>query len=133
MKKNYGINFFKLACSLKKSMACVNIAWWQSSIYSLWMFIIFFSNARLSLSIFRFVHHHVTHSFVLSIVFFYYIPHVLISNKCSSGSKQVSSLGYSQGFVVISHIPICLILMYIQSLIPRCLVWKLVSIFLLSL
>ncbi len=65
-KKCSIIGFFKLAHSQKKSMACVNIAQWQSSISSFGMFIIFLNNVRLSLSIFTFAHCHVPHSFVLS-------------------------------------------------------------------
>jgi hypothetical protein len=68
------------------------------------MFTICFNNARLSFSIFAFIHCHNTHSFVLSNVIFHYVPHVLLSNKCWKGGNQVSFLGYSQGFVVISHI-----------------------------
>ncbi len=60
-------------------------------------------NVRLSLAIFTFAHHHVAHSFVLSIFIFHYIPHVLISSKCWRGSNKVSFLGYCQGFIVISH------------------------------
>ncbi len=104
MKKCYGISLFKLAHSLKKSMACVNIAQWQFSISSFEMLIICLNNARLYLSILAFTHCHVVHSFVLLIAHFHSIPHVLISSKCWRGTNQVSSLGYSQGFVVISHI-----------------------------
>ncbi len=68
------------------------------------MFTICFSNARIFLFIFAFVHHQATHSFVLSIVLFHFVPHVLIYNKCWKMSNWVSSFGYSQGFVVISHI-----------------------------
>ncbi len=32
------------------------------------------------------------------------MPHVLISNKFFRGSSKVESLGYSKGFVIISHI-----------------------------
>ncbi len=62
------------------------------------------SIARIFLSIFAFTHCQATRSFVLSIVFFHYVPHVLISSKCLRGNHRVSSLGHSQGFVVISHI-----------------------------
>ncbi len=68
------------------------------------MFTISLSNARLSLSIFAFTHHHVAHSVVLSIFLFHYVPHVLIFNEFFRGSNEVRSLGYSKGFVVISHI-----------------------------
>jgi hypothetical protein len=68
------------------------------------MFIVCFSNARLSLSIFAFVHCQAAHSSYLSIVLFHFVPHVLISNKCWRQSSRVSSFGHSQGFVIISHI-----------------------------
>jgi hypothetical protein len=68
------------------------------------MFIVCSNNARLSLSIFTFAHCHATHSFVLSITFFHYVPHVFISSNYYSGDYRVSSFGYSQGFVIISHI-----------------------------
>jgi hypothetical protein len=44
------------------------------------------------------------HSFILLIIFFHFVPHVLILSKCQRGSRLVSSLGYSNGFFVISHI-----------------------------
>ncbi len=45
-----------------------------------------------------------THSIVLSITFFHFVPHVLISNKCLKGSNLVLPLGYSNSFFVISQI-----------------------------
>jgi len=68
------------------------------------MFTISLSNAKLSLFILAFAHHHVAYSFVLSIALFHFVPHVLISNKCWRGTNWMSSLRYFQGFVVISHI-----------------------------
>jgi hypothetical protein len=62
------------------------------------------SNERLSLSIFTFAHRHVAHSTVLLICIFHYVPHVLISSKFFRGPSKVGFLGYSKGFVVISHI-----------------------------
>jgi hypothetical protein len=68
------------------------------------VFTFFLNNVRLSLSIFTFAHHHAAHSIVLSIYFFHFVPHVLISSKFLRGFNKVGSLGYSKGFVVISHI-----------------------------
>jgi hypothetical protein len=70
------------------------------------MFTICLSNVRFLKSILAFAHchRHAMHSFVLSIALFHYIPYVLIFNKCRKETNQVLSLGYSQGFVVISHI-----------------------------
>ncbi len=104
MKKCYRINFFKLMHSLNKFMACVNIAKLQSSISFLEMFLVCLNNARLSLLILAFAHRHATHSSILSIALFHYFPHVLISSKCQKGTSQMSSLGYSIVFFVISHI-----------------------------
>jgi len=67
------------------------------------MFIVSLSNARLSLLIFAFAHHHVAHSIVLSIFLFHFVPHVLISSRFFRGSRIVGSLGNSKGFVIISH------------------------------
>jgi len=102
VKKCFGI--FKLTCSLKKSLACVNIAKLWSSIFFLEMCIVCLNNVRISLSIFTLAHRHATHSFVLSITLFHSTPHVLISSKCRRRSSLVSSLGYSNDFFVISHI-----------------------------
>jgi hypothetical protein len=85
-------------------MAHVNIALWQSSISSFDMFTISLSNAKLSLSIFAFAHCHAAHLVVLLICFFHYVLHDLISSKFFWGFIKVGSLGYSKGFVVISHI-----------------------------
>jgi hypothetical protein len=68
------------------------------------MFIVCLSNVRLSLSIFAFTLHHAAHSFVLSICFFHFDPHILISNNYLSESSRVGSLGYSKGGFIISHI-----------------------------
>jgi len=67
------------------------------------MFIVCLSNVGLSLSIFAFTLHHVAHSFVLSICFFHFDPHILIFNYLS-GSSRVGSLGYSKGGFIILHI-----------------------------
>ncbi len=67
------------------------------------MFTICLSNLRFSLSIFSFAHCHVAHSFVLSICFFHFNPHVLISSNYLKGSKKVGSLGYSKGIFIILH------------------------------
>ncbi len=56
------------------------------------------------LSIFAFAHHHATHSIILSIFIYYFVPHVLIFSKFFRGSSKVGFLGYSKGFIVISHI-----------------------------
>ncbi len=71
------------------------------SISSFGVFTFFLSNVRLSLSIFTFAHHHVA---LWSIYFFHFVPHVLIFSKFLRGSNKVGTLGYSKGFVVISHI-----------------------------
>ncbi len=63
-----------------------------------------FINVILSLSIFALAHCHVDYSIVLSITLFHFVPHVLISSKCWRGSSLVSSLGYFNGFFVISQI-----------------------------
>jgi hypothetical protein len=104
VKKCYGINFFKLVHFLKKSMACVNIAKMWSSISSLELCIVYFINVRFSLSIFTLPHCHATHSIVLLITIFHYVPHILILNKCRRGSSLVSSLRYSNDFFTISQI-----------------------------
>ncbi len=93
----------KLTHFLKKSIACVNIAKLQSSISSLEMFTVCLNMEILSLSTFAFADRHVTHSSILSIILFYYVPYVLISSKCQKGSSLVSSLGYSNDFFVISQ------------------------------
>ncbi len=54
--------------------------------------------------VFAFTHCHVAHSSILSIALYNFVLHVLISNKCQKGTSQVSSLKYSKGFFVISHI-----------------------------
>ncbi len=59
---------------------------------------------RLFLSIYTFAHRHATHSTVLSITFFHYVPHVLIPSKFLRGFSLVLSLGYSNGFFVILQI-----------------------------
>jgi hypothetical protein len=43
------------------------------------------STTRLYLSIFAFAHRHATHLSILTIAFFHFVPHVLISRKCWSG------------------------------------------------
>ncbi len=47
-------------------------------------------------------HCHAAHSTILSITFFHYVFHVLISSKCWRGFSLVSSLRYSIDFFVIS-------------------------------
>jgi len=104
MKKCSVISFFKLTHFVKKSITCINIAKWYSSISSLVMFTISFIIERIYLSIFAFAHHHVAHSFVLLITLFHSIPHVLISSKCLKGPNLVLSLGYSNSFFIILQI-----------------------------
>jgi len=69
------------------------------------MFTVCLNNARFSLFIFAFTHCDATHSFVLSIfALFQYVIHVMIFYKCQLTISWVSFLGYSKGFIVISHI-----------------------------
>jgi len=68
------------------------------------MFTVCLSNIRLSLLIFAFTHCHAAHSFVLSICFFHFDPHVLISSNYLRGSSKVGSLRYSKGVFIILHI-----------------------------
>jgi hypothetical protein len=56
------------------------------------MFTISLSNARLSLLIFAFAHHRVTHLVVLSIFLFHYVPHILISSKFLRGLAKLDLL-----------------------------------------
>ncbi len=56
------------------------------------------------LSIFAFAHHHAAHSIILLIFIYYFVPRVLIFSKFFRGSNKVGFLGYSKGFIVISHI-----------------------------
>jgi len=81
------------------------------------MFIICFNNAKLSLFIFAFTHCHAAHSSILSIALFHYVPHVLISSKCYKENDRMSFLGYSQGFVVISHILFNMLEIHVYSII----------------
>jgi hypothetical protein len=89
---------------LKKSMACVNIAKFLSSISSLEMCMVYLNNVKLSLSTFALTHRHVAHSSILSITLSHFVPHVLISNKCQRRSNLVSFLRYSNSFFVILQI-----------------------------
>ncbi len=68
-------------------------------------------------------HCHANHSTILSITLFHFVPHVLILSKCQRVPNLVSISWIFQGFFSF-HIfyPVCLILMCIQSLIPKCLV-----------
>jgi hypothetical protein len=52
------------------------------------MFTIFFSIAKLFLSIFAFAHRHATHSFVLLIGFSHFFPHVLILANTGGGVTE---------------------------------------------
>ncbi len=124
------VYFFKLM-HLKKSMACVNIAQLQSFISSLEMFIVYLSNARFFLFIFAFAHHHVAHSFVLSIVLFYFVPHVLIFSNYQKGISQVSSVGYSKDFFVISHILLNMLEINVYSVINSKVFGLIVGVYLL--
>ncbi len=81
------------------------------------MFIVSLSNVRLSLSIFAFAHHHATHSVVLLIFLFHFVPHILISSNFLKGFNKVGSLGYSKGFVVILHILSRLLKINVYSII----------------
>ncbi len=81
------------------------------------MFIVSLNNVRLSLSIFAFTHHHPAHSVVLLIFLFHFVPHILISSKFFRGSSKVGSLGYSKGFVVISHILSSMLKINVYSII----------------
>jgi hypothetical protein len=56
------------------------------------------------LSVFTLAHCHATHSFVLSIFFFHYDPHVLTCSNNFKGSSGVGSLGNSKGIFIILHI-----------------------------
>jgi hypothetical protein len=56
------------------------------------MFIVSLSNIILSLSIFTFTNHHVTHLVVLSICLFHYVPHVMISSKFLRGLAKLDLL-----------------------------------------
>ncbi len=105
VEKCFRIDFFKLACSLKKFMACVNITQLQSSI-SLEMFIICLNNAIFFLLILTFVYCHVTNSSVFSITLFHSIPHVLIFSKYRRGTNQMSFLGYSIVSICFGHMPL---------------------------
>ncbi len=123
VKKCYRMGFFKLARFLRKSMACVKIVQWQSSISSFGMFIVCFSIARLSLSIFAFAHRQAAHSYVLCIIFSIFSP---IFEFLANVGRQVIDyhLFDIPKALLSSHIfsQVCLELMYIQSLIPMCLV-----------
>ncbi len=57
-----------------------------------------------SLFIFTFSHHHATHSFVLSITLFHFVPHVLISNNAGGGPVWYHLLDIPMVFFVISQI-----------------------------
>ncbi len=84
---------------------------------SLEMCTVYLSNEIFSLFIFALAHHHVVHSFVLSITLFHYVPHVLILSKCWRGSSLVSSLWYSNFFFFISQNSISMLEINVYSII----------------
>ncbi len=63
-----------------------------------------FEQCKIFLSIFAFAHHHAAHSFVLSICFSHFNPHVLIFSNYLRGFSRVGSFEYSKGVFIISHI-----------------------------
>ncbi len=81
------------------------------------MFVVCLIIERLFLSIFTFAHYHVACSFVLLITLFHFVPHVLILSKCTKGSSLVLSLGYSNGFLVISQILSSMLMINVYSII----------------
>jgi hypothetical protein len=105
-------------CFWKKSMACVNIVQWYSSISSFKVFIVCLINAKLYLFIFAFTRDHDAHSFVLSIFLFHYVLHVMISSNYLKGFSKVGwSLRYSKGVFIISHILFSMIEIKVYSII----------------